>query len=68
MVEFALAAPVLFILVLGTIELGRFIFFYELLNTVFPTMRERARHGDAEAKRWVELFADIGARLSVAVT
>jgi alpha-amylase/alpha-mannosidase (GH57 family) len=42
--------------------------FYELLNTVFPTMRERARHGDAEATRWVELFSDIGARLSVAVT
>ena len=42
--------------------------FYELLNAVFPTMRERARHGDAEATRWVDLFSDIGARLSVAVT
>ncbi len=32
MVEFAIIAPILFLLILGTIEAGRFIFYYELVN------------------------------------
>lgn len=41
MVEFALVAPLLFLLILGTIEAGRFIFFRELLN---HATREGARY------------------------
>ncbi len=41
MVEFALVAPLLFLLMLGTIEAGRFIFFYEVLNNA---AREGARY------------------------
>jgi alpha-amylase/alpha-mannosidase (GH57 family) len=42
--------------------------FYELLRTVYPAVRERADAGDAEARRWAELFASLGERLSVAVS
>lgn len=41
MAEFALVAPLLFLLILGTIEAGRFIFYYELLNNA---TREGARY------------------------
>lgn len=41
MVEFALVAPMLFVLIIGTIEAGRFIFFQELLN---HATREGARY------------------------
>jgi len=41
LVEFALVAPFLFILILGTIEAGRFIFLYELMNNA---TREGARY------------------------
>ena len=40
LVEFALVAPLLFLLILGTIEAGRFIFFHELLSNA---TREGAR-------------------------
>lgn len=39
--EFALVAPLLFLLILGTIEAGRFVFFYELMNNA---TREGARY------------------------
>lgn len=41
LVEFALVAPMLFVLILGTIEAGRFIFFYEVMN---HATREGARY------------------------
>jgi len=41
LVEFALVAPMLFVLILGTIEAGRFIFFYEVMNNA---TREGARY------------------------
>jgi len=41
LVEFTLVAPLLFLLILGTIEAGRFIFFYEVLNNA---TREGARY------------------------
>lgn len=41
LVEFALVSPLLFLLILGTIEAGRFIFFYEVLNNA---TREGARY------------------------
>jgi hypothetical protein len=41
MVEFAMVAPMLFLLILGTIEAGRFVFFQELLN---HATREGARY------------------------
>lgn len=41
MVEFALVAPMLFLLILGTIEAGRFVFFQEALNNA---TREGARY------------------------
>ena len=41
MVEFALVAPLLFGLILGAIEAGRFIFFYEVVNNA---TREGARY------------------------
>ena len=50
LVEFALVAPVFFLLLLGIIEAGRFIFQYELLNSA---TRDGARyaivHGSASA-------------------
>ena len=41
LVEFTLVAPMLFLLILGTIEAGRFIFFYEVMNNA---TREGARY------------------------
>lgn len=41
--------------------------FYDLLNTVYPTMAERAQRDDEGAARWVELFTSLGEQLSVAV-
>jgi hypothetical protein len=41
LVEFALVAPMLFVLILGTIEAGRFILYYEVLNNA---TREGARY------------------------
>jgi hypothetical protein len=41
LVEFTLVAPMLFLLILGTIEAGRFIFFYEVMN---HATREGARY------------------------
>jgi hypothetical protein len=41
LVEFALVVPMLFLLILGIIEAGRFIFYYEMLNNA---TREGARY------------------------
>jgi len=41
MVEFAIVAPILFVLILGTIEAGRFVFYYELVNNA---AREGSRY------------------------
>jgi TadE-like protein len=41
LVEFALVAPMLFVLILGTIEAGRFMLFYEVMN---HATREGARY------------------------
>jgi len=41
LVEFALVVPLLFLLILGTIEAGRFIFYYEVMNNA---TREGARY------------------------
>ena len=41
MVEFALVAPLFFLLLFGIIEAGRFIFYYETLNNA---TREGARY------------------------
>ncbi len=41
LVEFTLVTPMLFLLILGTIEAGRFIFFYEVMNNA---TREGARY------------------------
>jgi hypothetical protein len=41
LVEFALVAPMIFVLILGAIEAGRFILFYEVLNNA---TREGARY------------------------
>lgn len=41
MVEFALVAPMFFLLLFGIIEAGRFIFYYEMLNNA---TREGARY------------------------
>jgi hypothetical protein len=48
MVEFALAIPILFLLVVATFELGRFIFYYELLN---HATREGARYAIVHGSR-----------------
>jgi alpha-amylase/alpha-mannosidase (GH57 family) len=42
--------------------------FYELLNSVYPTLLEQAASGDTDAARWAELFAALGERLSVVVS
>lgn len=41
LVEFAIVAPLLFLLILGTIEAGRFMLYYEVLNNA---TREGARY------------------------
>jgi alpha-amylase/alpha-mannosidase (GH57 family) len=41
--------------------------FYDLLHSVFASMRERAEEGDEAARRWIQLFTELGERLSVAV-
>jgi alpha-amylase/alpha-mannosidase (GH57 family) len=41
--------------------------YFELLHTVFPDWRWRARHGDEQAYRWVSSFTGLGAMLSVRV-
>jgi alpha-amylase/alpha-mannosidase (GH57 family) len=41
--------------------------FYDLLNTVYDTVRERADAGDESAARWIRLFTALGEQLSVAV-
>jgi alpha-amylase/alpha-mannosidase (GH57 family) len=41
--------------------------FYDLLKTVYPSMRERAADGDETSQRWVDVFAGLGEQLSVAV-
>jgi hypothetical protein len=41
MVEFALVAPIFFFLLFGVIEAGRFVFYYEMLNSA---TREGARY------------------------
>lgn len=41
MVEFALVAPIFFLLLFGIVEVGRFIFYYETLNNA---TREGARY------------------------
>ena len=48
MVEFALVAPILFLLVIGSFELARFIFYYELLNNA---TREGARYAIVHGSR-----------------
>jgi alpha-amylase/alpha-mannosidase (GH57 family) len=42
--------------------------FYEVLNSVYPSVRERADDGDVEAVRWVALFGALGEQLSVVVS
>ena len=41
--------------------------FWELLNTVYPAVRERADASEAEARQWVDLFTSLGELLSVVV-
>jgi hypothetical protein len=48
MVEFAAVVPILFLLVLGTFEAGRFVFHYELLNNA---AREGARYAIVNGAR-----------------
>ncbi|CAN5709941.1 hypothetical protein BH23CHL8_BH23CHL8_14650 [soil metagenome] len=48
MVEFALVAPLPFLMVFGTFEFARFIFFYELLNNA---AREGARYAIVHGSR-----------------
>jgi hypothetical protein len=48
MVEFALVIPILFALTLGTIEIGRLIFYYEVLNNA---TREGTRYAIVHGSR-----------------
>ena len=48
MVEFAVAVPLLFVLILGTVEAGRFVFHYELVN---HAVREGARYAIVHGAR-----------------
>ena len=47
MVEFALILPILLLLVLGVIEMGRLLFFY---SSITSASREGARYGSAVGK------------------
>jgi hypothetical protein len=48
LVEFAVAAPIIFVLVFGTIEAGRFIFYYQLVS---DAAREGARYAIVHGSR-----------------
>ena len=48
MVEFAVAIPILFLLILGTVEAGRFVFHYELVNNA---AREGVRYAIVHGAR-----------------
>ncbi len=48
MVEFAVVTPLLFLLILGTVEVGRFIFHYELVNNA---TREGVRYAIVHGSR-----------------
>lgn len=48
MVEFALSVPIIFILILGTFEAARFIFYYQLVN---DAAREGARYAIVHGSR-----------------
>ncbi len=48
MVEFAVAIPILFLLILGTVEVGRFVFHYELVNNA---AREGVRYAIVHGAR-----------------
>ena len=41
--------------------------YHRLLKTIYPTMRERAARGDESARRWIELFTNLGRTLRFAV-
>ena len=41
--------------------------YYEVLQKVYPKIREEASEGNKTANEWVEFFSDIGKRLSVYV-
>lgn len=40
---------------------------YELRQTTYPRLKEKAEAGDARAGEWVELFRDLGEKLAVRV-
>jgi alpha-amylase/alpha-mannosidase (GH57 family) len=42
--------------------------FYDLRNSVYPAMREKAEAGDEAARRWEAVFIALGDQLSVAVS
>ena len=42
--------------------------YYRLLETVYPTMRDRKARGDEMAQAWVECFETLGKKLAVRVT
>jgi hypothetical protein len=48
MVEFVLSVPIIFVLILGAIEAGRFIFYYQLVN---DAAREGARYAIVHGSR-----------------
>lgn len=50
LVEFALSVPIIFVLILGTFEAARFIFFYQLVN---DAAREGARYAIVHGSRSV---------------
>jgi alpha-amylase/alpha-mannosidase (GH57 family) len=41
--------------------------FYDLLQTVYPGLREKADQGDGKARKWVRHFSTLGKRLSIRV-
>ena len=48
MVEFALSVPIIFVLILGSVEAARFIFYYQLVN---DAAREGARYAIVHGSR-----------------
>ncbi len=41
--------------------------YFEMMKTILPERRWKAEHGDGEAREWVEIFVDLGSKLSVRV-
>jgi hypothetical protein len=39
--------------------------YYEMLQTVYPALKQKAQQGDKAAREWLTLFSSLGKQLSI---